>query len=368
MKLLLFEWKKMFRLKVPIILFLLTLICVSGLFIRNTMQQELIKEKKIETFSKYKSQVTGKVMYYNELLKKVGNSQMEEELTYLLPLVQELEKLLEHVQQDRWKEEVETEIKVYELADHYEAKYTQSIMQIGKKDRQKESKLNNELLERGLPKEDLDLSLQPAVFMKNVVSFFLAAPGFIVLLLLVGIVITKEFEDSTIKMVYALPISRATYTLVKFASLLVVGFVWLTLLFLLAYFLPTVFGPATEGDIFNYPLYTKEEAFMSTGTYVMQAIVYSIGYVTFALALFLFLAFLIRNTIVTYVLVFFLLLGGVIVSKNGVDIFVSPFTYQQVDHVILNVSAYYPTGLVVLIASTVILLFVTVEMNRKRGI
>ncbi|MED2184821.1 ABC transporter permease subunit [Bacillus wiedmannii] len=94
--------------------------------------------------------------------------------------------------------------------------------------------------------------------MKKVISLLLNAPGFLILLLLLGTVITKEFEDHTIKLAYTLPISRSHYILIKFFSLLVVNLLWILLVFSLSYILPTIFGKSTS-NIFNYSLFTKQK-------------------------------------------------------------------------------------------------------------
>ncbi|MCU5436131.1 ABC transporter permease subunit [Bacillus mobilis] len=365
MNIFLFELKKMLYSNILFTLIIATMLIICGLFLHNTLKQDIVQMKKIELFSKYETEVFNQVTRDKDTLKKGPNAKIESRLEIGLPLLKHLNQLIQEVKDNKWKNELQIEMKVYDLAMRFEQ--VEGSFSASEKDMKKAIQLNENLLQQGLQKEDLDLSIQPSLFMKKVISLLLNALGFLILLLLLGTVITKEFEDHTIKLAYTLPISRSHYILIKFFSLLLVSLLWILLVFSLSYILPTIFGKST-GNIFNYPLFTKTETIISSGTYLKTALTYSLCYSTVAISLLVLIGFWIRNTLVTYLILTFILSSGFILSKIGFNPFLSPLSYQQIDHVILDNNGYYPLGAVVLIGSTFLLLLCAICMNRKRGV
>ncbi|MFD3217270.1 ABC transporter permease [Bacillus sp. BR_7a] len=365
MKIFLFELKKMLYSNILFALIIATILIICGLFLHNALKQEIVQMKKIELFSKYKKEVSNQVIRDQEDLKKGANAKIESRLEIGLPLLKNLNQLIQEVKDNKWKNELQTEMKVYNLVMRFQQ--VEGVFPASEKDMKKAIQLNENLLQQNLPKEDLDLSIQPSLFMKKVISLLLNAPGFLILLLLLGTVITKEFEDHTIKLSYTLPISRSHYILIKFFSLLVVSLLWILLVFSLSYILPAIFGKF-NGNIFNYPLFTKTETIISSGTYLKTALAYSLCYSTVAISLLVFIGFWIRNTLVTYLILTFILSSGFILSKIGFNPFPSPLSYQQIDRVILDSNEYYPLGTALLIGSTLFLLLCAICMNRKRGV
>ncbi|WP_042221047.1 ABC transporter permease [Oceanobacillus manasiensis] len=357
MNLLLFEFKKIIRTKAFPIFLIVTLALITGLFLRNVILQDTIVAQKIEHFSEYASEVSSENTGDNMTLHRDGpNAAIEERLEVGKLLADQLSQLLGAIQNNLWEEELQVEIEVYETAITY--KNMNGNFRASIADMEDISRLNEELLRVGLPKENMDLSIQTSIFLKKVVSLFLSTPGFLVFLLVLGVSITREFEDRNIQMVYALPIARLQYVLTKFTSVLLCGVSWLAVVFITSYLLPLVFGH-NEGNIFHYPLFTAEGNFITTGDYVKKTILYSALFMTFTVSLLTLLGFLTKNTIVSYLVGIFVFVGSWIVIENGMVFSLNPLTYQNIDASSLYQQGYDVKGICALLIASVVLLALT---------
>jgi len=365
MKLILFEFKKMIRTKLVAFLLLVTVAIIIGLFVRNVIQQDVIQKEKVEQFSEYLKDVVRQNMTDIKVLEQEADSEIQVRLDKGNELSAELNKLLTAIEQKDWQQELQTEINVYNLATDYIQ--SKGNFNVSAKEREIRMKLNQELLNLGLPKENFDLSIQTSLFMKKIVSILLTVGGFLFLLLALGTVIAKEFEGGNIKLVYTLPISRRKYVIVKFVSILAVSYVWLLTVFIVAYLLPFLFGHHYEKS-FTYPLLNEQGDFINTSTYMNEAIVYSVCFVTFAVTISVLVSFLVRNTVISFLLIFGLFIGGYLVTNQLFDSMWIPFAYQNVDDVILTSLHSFSSGISVLIGSAILLLVLTMEINRKRGV
>lgn len=367
MKLLLFEWKKMLKTKAFPVFLILTILFIFFLFIRNVIQQESIQAEKIEQFSKLAVDVYSQVSIFNDEVKRVGSSpELDEKIKTGLDLYSELKLLLEKIESNDWKGELESEINVYRNASRF-LLFEGTRFNVPESQMERETKLNEELIQLNLPKQHLEWSIQTSIFMKKVVSILLSPLGFILLLLVNTSIITREFEDKNIQMVYALPVSRAMYMLNKMISLLITGWIWLIHIFGVSFLIPYFFGN-NKGNLFQYPIYNDQGSFISSGDYLIQSFFYSFVFVAFAISLLLLVGSFIRNTTLTILSVFVLFIGGFLVTEYGFDFPANPFIYQTVDYAILNHTEYFPSSIFILLVMAVILLGLTLIGNRKRGI
>ncbi|GGA89812.1 ABC transporter permease [Ornithinibacillus halotolerans] len=365
MKQLLFEMKKLTRTRTFFVFLLLTVLFIGGMFVKNVVQQDKIITQKVEHFSKYLRDVSQEIEGDREQLKKADDPELEAKVEVGVELYRQLSELIHFIRNNNWKAELEAEIAVYNVGMRY--KEMKGSFNMGISDMQDTIKLNERLLALELPKENMDLSIQTSIFMKKTITTILNTFGFLFILLVLGTVITKEFEDKNMQLVYTLPISRSSYIIVKFISLLFSGIVWLATVFLISYILPTLFGK-NKGDIFTYPLFTDQEMFISTDIYIKESILYSLSFMIFSIALVVFWGFLLRSTILTYLVVLLLFISSFILITNGFTLFENPFTYQSIDLVILKEQLYFPTGIIVPFLSAVLLIVITMAINKRRGI
>lgn len=365
MKLMLFEFKKMIRMKTVLYFFLLSIIFIAAIFLRNVVQQDMIPLKKTEYFSGFSSEVSMQNSADRHELEKVDDIVLREKLQVGENLHGLLRELRQVIEDGEWQKELTIENEVYQTAMAYQEMEGQfSLSQLDMNDM---IRINNVLQKEALPKEDADLSIQQAVFMKKMVALLYSPIGFLILLFVVGSLITKEFEEHNTQLIYTLPIPKWKYFLTKFGSIFVVGLLWIALVTLFSYVIPIVFQQSQE-NVFAYPLLTGEGDLANVGDYLIDAIILAVGSLLFGVSLIVCIGFFLRNTILTYVVVFIMFIGGWMVASNGFMHFANPFTYQQVDRVLISYPMHYPKALAVLTISTLILLWITISGNRKRGI
>ena len=269
------------------------------------------------------------------------------------------------LKQKRSAEELQFENDVYRMAMTY--KEIEGPFSLGQTEMDETILINEELLRLGLKKEDFDLSIEGAIFLKKVMNLVITPIGFLLVLLILGTFITREFEDHNAQLIFTLPIPKWKYVMTKFSSFFIIFIFWITLVISLAYLLPAIFSQA-DNNVFTYPLLTKADQLTTIGIYVKEGTLIAICFALFAVALLLCLSFFIRNTIITYVALFIFFIGGWMMTSNDVTHFINPFVYQEIDSVLIALPTYYPGGLAVLIISALVLLLLTIIVTEKRGI
>ena len=365
MKLLLFEFKKMIRTKTVLYLFLFTALFIAGIFLKNIIQQDSIIPKKVTYFSAFSSEVSSSNLGDLENLKKIHDPAIEARLEIGTHLYGLLRDLILAIETEETAQELQLENDVYRMAMTY--KEMEGQFSLGQIEMDETILINEELQRVGLKKEDFDLSIEGAVFLKKVMNLAITPLGFLIVLLILGTFITREFEDHNAQLIFTLPIAKWKYIMTKFSSFFIVFIGWITFVLSLAYLLPAIFSQA-DSNFFKYPLLTNADQLTTIGIYVKEGTLIAICFALFAVALLLFLSFFIRHTIITYVVLFIFFIGGWIMTSNDVTHFINPFVYQEIDSVLIALPTYYPGGLAVLIISALVLLLLTISVTEKRGI
>lgn len=365
MKLLLFEFKKMIRTKMVFYLFLFTMLFIGIVFLTNVIQQDTITIKKVTYFSELSSEVSSQNSGDQEDLKKLYDPDIEARVEIGKPLYGLIRDLIRAIETEEAALELQLENDVYGMAMTY--KDMRGPFSLGQIEMDETILINEELQRLGLKKEDFDVSIEGAVFLKKVMNLVITPIGFLIVLLMLGIFITREFEEHNIQLIFTLPIPKWKYILIKFSSFFIVFIVWIAFVLSLAYLFPYIFSSA-EKNVFTYPLLTKADQLTTIGIYLKEGTLIAISFAFFAVALLLFLSFFIRNTMITYIVLFILFIGGWIITSNDVIHFINPFVYQQIESVLIAFPTYYPGGLAVLIVSAIVLLLLTISVTEKRGI
>ncbi|WP_062354404.1 ABC transporter permease [Bacillus kwashiorkori] len=365
-KLLLFEGKKLFRSKVFLGFLIISLLFIGTLFIYHWTQQDVIKAKKVDHFSYLASSVSQQNMFDRERLKLVhSDPPVEARLEIGTLLYQQLDALILSIEQNHWREELQNEINVYTTAIDY--LNHEGRIELSAYEMNKVISLNEELLKRDLPKEDLQLSVQPALFLKKVVSILFHPIGFMILLFAVGMLITREFEEKNIQMVFTLPISNIKYISAKLFSIVLASLIWAIVVFIVSFLLPYLLWEE-KSKIFQYPLYTIDDEFLNIGEYVQLAIIYTCSFIVFSIAMLNFVGFTLRNTIISFLVILLIFAGGYILIDYGISVIWNPLSYQNINQVILENPTYFPQGNVILWGFALVFVFLTFILNRERRV
>ncbi|MCG3087704.1 ABC transporter permease subunit [Sporosarcina cyprini] len=365
MKKILFEWKKISRLRVFPVFLQLTFAFVFGLFFYNHMSQGQIEVKKIEYFTELQNDVNQQLLNAEQEMKKGKTQSLKGQLHFGAELSTRLQELIYAIKSRNWQNELQKEIAVYESAMEY-TKFDGSYFGVSMIDMEITIKLNEELLKRNLPKEDFDLSIQTSIFMKKVISLVMNPVGFVMLLFVLGLIVTREFDDNSIRQVLTLPMTRVQYMFIKFATIVSGGILWLAIIFGTSYGVGELLG-RSKGNIFQYPIYTSQDTFISSGDYLVEAALYGCSFMVFSVGLFLLIAYLFQNTIIAFSALLFIIAGGWLVDSYGFQSLYNPFTYQMVDQAILRTPQFFPGGIAVLCVALILMLAATMMLNRKRG-
>ncbi|GAQ18259.1 hypothetical protein OPHB3_2198 [Oceanobacillus picturae] len=368
MKIIQFEWKKLWKSKAFIAFLLITVAIVAALFTRNYFYQDIVKSKKVESFQEQSSNVIATVNTDRKTLEEIGEGvdpTLEENIELGLSLYQKLQELLAAVDADEDLSALQLENDAYELAMQYISMQEGFRYPLTELEMQDEIKLNEELLQKELPKEDLHASIQPAVFMKQVVQLLFNTFGFFILVVIIGTPIVKEFDDRTIKLSYGLPISSRRLVLSKWLSMVLSGTTWFGLIMLTTYAISTVFGKEIANP-FEYPLYTEQMTFMTSGEYVTQSIIYGLFYLIVLMSFFIFLSFLLKNTLVVHIVLLILFVINFMMTSNGLIHFALPWSYQELDQtVLLRENASWIGAILSLVLTGVLLLFAVLSSKRR---
>lgn len=369
MKLLLFEFKKMIRTKTVLYLFLFTALFIGSVFLKNVIQQDTIIPKKVTYFSEFLSEVNSQNSGDRRWLEEFPDPESDPEIEARLEIGESLygllSELIQAIETDEAAEELQLENDVYQMAMTY--KEMEGSFSLGQTQMDETILINEELQRLGLKKEDFDLSIEGAIFLKKVMNLVITPIGFLIVLLILGTFITREFEDHNTQLIFTLPIPKWKYVMTKFSSFFIIFIFWLTVVISLAYLIPAIFSKADK-NVFTYPLLTKADQLTTIGIYLKEGTLIAICFTLFAVALLLCLSFFIRNTIITYVVLFIFFIGGWMMTSNDVTHFINPFVYQQIESVLIAMPTYYPGGLAVLIVSALVLLLLTIIFTEKRGI
>lgn len=367
MNLIKFEFKKLWRSRLFIIFLLVSIGLVLGLFVRNAVYQDIIKAERRSEFLQYSFSTQRTVIVDESNLQEIGDEGdpvLEEEIRAGRVLVNKLRELATVMDEDQALEALVLENEVYELAIYYhelDKGFPLSIREM-----EEEMILNNELIRLGLPKEDLNVSIQPAVFSKQIVSLLFNSFGFFALIIIVGLPIVKEFDDQTIKLTYSLPVSHFRIVLAKWLSMVTSCVVWFICVIGTALLISKWFGKTVDGP-FNYPFDTREAQFIYAGDYFQQAVGYGLLYLILLVSLFTFLTFWLKRTLLVQgALLSVFIIVEMMIRENFIYHWF-PWNYQKLDTAVTQTVSGSGLAIGLIVALITILLLLTVGISKRRG-
>lgn len=361
-----FEWKKLFRTKAFYFFIGITILLIIGLFVRNYAYQDIIASERIEHFKHHTSEISSQLATDQKDLEDMGEQAdhlLVESIETGMSLHEKLFELITALEDDEQLDALKIENRVYELALNYQSLGKHYPMSAT--DMEYETMLNEDLLMKDLPKENLTSSIQLAVFMKQVSQYVLSTFGFIILLIIVGTSILKEFDDHTIKLTYVLPISSNHMILSKWISLFLAGISWLIVTFVTSFIVGKLFGYA-ENRSFDYPFFTEDMTLISASDYLQQVMLMSTFYLCMLMGLFILLSFSIKNSYIVYIVVCILFIGNYIVLQSDLSYAWLPWNYQEMDLLILQTNSFSWVALLGMICVTIVLLIVSIVASKRR--
>lgn len=366
MRMIQFEWKKLFGMKIFYFFIGITILLIIGLFVRNYAYQDIITSERLEHFKHHTSEISSQLSTDQKDLEEIGSEAdplLIESIETGRSLHEKLYELITAIENDEQLDALKIENRVYELALNYQSLGRHYPMSAT--DMEYEIMLNEDLLMKELPKENLTSSIQLAVFMKQVSQYILSTSLFLIFLVIVGTPMLKEFDDHTIKLSYVLPISSKQMIFSKWISLCLAGISWLIVTFVTSFTVAKLFGYAEKGS-FDYPFFTAHMTLISASEYLQQVMLTSILYLCMLMGLFILLSFLIKNSYIVYIVLCILFIGNYIILQSNLSNAWLPWNYQEMDLLILQTSSFPWVALLGMVIVTIILLLVSIGASKRR--
>ncbi|WML32509.1 ABC transporter permease subunit [Neobacillus sp. OS1-32] len=317
MRLLTFELKKNFKRKKFILLFLVVILFLTGLAIRNLLMQDKMRENALQNIYPHHREASDLVKLYMEKLKdQPQNETLRTSYENAVEMENDISDIETAINNRDWGtipkieadflRRVSTHLK---LGGEYKSFQGNELEQRIKK--------NTILLKHHLPYEDENYSLTIPQFMKNAAVLFISVIGVFILVLITADQMSEEFDHQTIRILYTQPVKKAGILLGKYASMMALTLFMLLVFFLSSSVVPLLFGG--KAGSFSYPQlvqYTNGFTYISILEYIIKLTFLFIGAASFAFSLVLLCSFLFKNRFTTFFVSVLILLCGILLTDQ----------------------------------------------------
>ncbi|WAA12803.1 ABC transporter permease subunit [Fervidibacillus halotolerans] len=331
-----FELKKSWRSRKIFLLFLFTLIFVSGLFFRNFLMQEEIKERKLQQLSPLAKEVHEiSSEYTKKLFDNPENTTFQAINDHLIEMQTKLQDLTNAIKYEDWESVPLFELQFLESIQNYqilggEFKTLQGL------ELEKAIEKNKILVHNNLPYEDDQYSLSTPNFIKLISTTFMSLLGIVFFIFIIGDLFVEDLEGQTIRTIYTQPIKKWKVILSKYITMLITSVIAVFFIFIIS-FLCTLLVNGQVGS-FQYPqlieygnLHELGFTYISTGEYLFQWCILFLCVVSFSFAIVILVSVILSNRIGVLFTSVLLILSGVFIT-NHFDVLqnhLNPFYYYN---------------------------------------
>ncbi|SHF71098.1 ABC transporter permease [Ornithinibacillus halophilus] len=222
--------------------------------------------------------------------------------------------------------------------------------------------LNQKLIDENIPPENETYSIALPNFMKQIVDLFIYFGAIIIVLLLIGEIMSSEFENRSVNLLFTQPLKRTHIITSKFFGSIILYMLTTAIMLASVFLIGTIFG---EKGTFDYPLIMErnhEIQFMSISEYIILGITVISVTILLIISLCLLYSLLFKNTLPTLFAVLATLLAGyaltAFITWNPLAWF-NPFQYLLPEEIILfqNDSVWWQ-GIFIILALTILFYFI----------
>lgn len=373
MKLIKFEWKKILRQKKYMILSLIVMACVLGVFYRNIVFQESIAEKLSGNMISHLSEVLN-------LQQQFGKGQENEDQSKNFQVGYEnaqnmelaLQELQMAIQNEKWEQYPKFELEFLQtIKTHQELGGTYNA--ISEADLAKKMEMDSILIELQLPYENEEYSLVVPNFMKITATILLGPFGIILLILMMGNIMTGEYETNSIKTLYTQPFRKSKVILSKYIIMVLAIIISIVSFLVSGFIFPHLFG-GNMGS-FSYPQLvntTDGYTYITTMEYLIKYLILFFVCASFALSLVMLFSIVLKNRFSTMVLSLITLSMGIFLT-NQLEVLQTPFNpfyfflSQEVMERFVGIDTFWYT-VMPLIYSFIILMLCIAIIKKKTSI
>lgn len=214
---------------------------------------------------------------------------------------------------------------------------------------------NTEHLATNIAPEHETYSIALPNFMKQMIDIFVNFGVIAVLLILVGDMLTTEFEQRSIHFLYTQPLKKGAVIHSKYWSAVTIYGVVTLCSLITAWGVSLLFG---EQGTFSYPVLIEENgifSFMSISEYIVAALTSATVIVLLFISLCLVFSLLFKNTIVSLLTILVLLIGGYALFEQlsfANIAWLNPFQYVLAKETISEIGYDWYKGIGVTLAAT----------------
>ncbi|MFD2043268.1 ABC transporter permease [Ornithinibacillus salinisoli] len=353
MKLLHFELKKMLFSKKFLYLMLILIAVVVLLFLRNVIFDTYVEKEERQRIEELEQVSQSNFRMHQQTLAQAPEDEEAQKLQQINgPLLDRLYELRTLITTEDWQYKLTVENEA--LAYIKEYKEEGGDFPLSYKEIDHRFALNEKLLEEDIRPEHDTYSKTLPNFMRMIVNLLVNFGAIIIILLLVGDIMSSEFENRSIQLLFMQPLKRTHIITSKFWTSIVSYIVTIGIILGAVVIAGLLFG---EKGTFDYPVVMEKNnviTFLTVSEYITKALILVSVTIFMVISLTLFYSLLFKHTLSTL----FVLLGTFLIGY-GLTTFISwptfawfnPFQYLWPEEMILyqNDRAWYQGVLMTLL-------------------
>lgn len=363
MTLILFEFRKIIFSKKFNLLMLLLIFCIAFLFIRNYSLQSHINNQEKQIIESNLKHVYTNIQYHEIGIKTRPEDIKEKELMGMSNLMKEaLFDVRSAGDTSDWQAKLIAENTFLTRAIDY--------IEFGgyfpttDKELKKNLAMNQRLLAEKIEPQHDEYSIAAPNFMKQVIDLYKNFGAFIFMFLLVGEILTSEFEQHTIKFLFTQPIKRSAVMASKLFTSIILYLFTSGVLMLTAAIIGYLFG---EKGTYHYPVMSQKNNaihFLYMHEYITQTLIILTATILMITVLYLLYSLLFKHILLAaFALLGTLLAGFALTKMILLDAFTwfNPFQYLIWEEKTMLQNYYWYSGIPVLFLFTGILYLLSLQ-------
>lgn len=372
MRLFLFELKKIIWNR-KFLYILAALLCAIGvLFGRNLMFQDYVDDQQKKEASLFLGRSMTNNNIYNDQLEKRGgeDAEIEEKKALNGRIMRFARELRDSLYEDDWQASLFIENQLMFAIEEY--KMTGEDFPISNEEIEYRLARNHMLLELEIPPEFEKYPIAYPNFLKQVVDIFIGYGGILIILLLIGEILTREFEYHSIQLLFTLPLERDKIIWTKFFSAILISITSFAVVIGIGFLIGKFLG---EDGSFAYPVLIEKAGifyYMPIKDYIFYVLLLFSMMLIFTITLYLFFSLtfkqLLPTLFATVVTLFFGYQLGNFIKWTPIA-WVNPFQYlfPNVSVLYQNEQLFYQ-GMMVTVLLMILFLVMSLLKIRKEKI
>ncbi|MEO4052047.1 ABC transporter permease subunit [Solibacillus sp. CAU 1738] len=366
MKFFIFELKKTVFSRRFSYTLLVLFIFILGLYLRNVAFQDLVVEEQERQVTLYTQEAQS---HLRVLTKAPETEAITEQIKYLANALNMLYEWKPLIKSEDWQARLQAENAFISAIIPY--KEVGGEFSLLTTDLNRTLVWNEHLLSQGIEPKSENYSITLPNFMKQITDLYVNFGAIILLLLIIGDMLTMEFENGSIRLLYTQPLKKSSIIHVKWASAAVFYIIITACLYVFTWLLGYIGG---KSGTFLYPVMveTKENiSFITIAQYVQWSLLSTTSIILFVISLCLLLSLIFKNSIITLLSTVLILIGGYFgmqalpLIKNS---WFDPFQSVLAGISIQQVGSEWYYGIPIIILLAIILYWLSiVKINRTSG-